>query len=244
MYYLGSNNLLFYKIKFKVTFPCNFKLQRYPFGPHVCNVSFSLRERKRNMLFEERPSTLLNYRGSDDLLEFKLTKVTFQTLYQITEDVRSSIVLSLHLRTQSEFHILNSFAPSALMFFIVLSTLFYPVSDFNERIMVSLTALLVLAALFTQASSSSVKTPYYKLLDVWYAALILLCFIVVIVNASVHSLRQKKGGSVKVSPMLGQIHYDQSYRRAVICNLVSKIVVIILFLSLVTLFVLFSVDLI
>lgn len=46
--------------------------------------------------------------------------------------------------------------------------------------MISLTAQLVLAALFTSTTQSSVKTPYLKLIDVWYAAIITFCFVIVI----------------------------------------------------------------
>ncbi|KAG7173327.1 hypothetical protein Hamer_G022682, partial [Homarus americanus] len=58
--------------------------------------------------------------------------------------------------------------------------------DFTNRIMVSLTAQLVLAALFTSTTQSSVKTPYLKLIDVWYAAVITFCFVIVITQTLVN----------------------------------------------------------
>lgn len=63
--------------------------------------------------------------------------------------------------------------------------------DFTNRIMISLTAQLVLAALFTSTTQSSVKTPYLKLIDVWYAAVITFCFVIVIsqtvINVVLHA---------------------------------------------------------
>ena len=121
--------------------------------------------------------------------------------------------------------------------------------DFNERIMVSLTALLVLAALFSQASSTSVKTPYYKLIDVWYAALIALCFAAVIMITCVNALKNKKAPDVviKIKPVGGRLcattEYPGSPRsKAVVCNFVSQLILIVLFAILVILYMLFASD--
>ena len=49
----------------------------------------------------------------------------------------------------------------------------------QDRIMVSLTSLLVLSALFVQTSQMIPKTAYLKLIDVWYTVLIILDFTVI-----------------------------------------------------------------
>lgn len=65
--------------------------------------------------------------------------------------------------------------------------------DFTNRIMISLTAQLVLAALFSSTTQSSVKTPYLKLIDVWYAVIITSCFLIIVlqtlINVIFHSNR-------------------------------------------------------
>ncbi|KAK3886910.1 hypothetical protein Pcinc_008966, partial [Petrolisthes cinctipes] len=66
--------------------------------------------------------------------------------------------------------------------------------DFTNRIMISLTSQLALAALFTSTNQSSVKTPYLKLIDVWYAAVITFCFVIVIsqtvINVLLHTSKR------------------------------------------------------
>lgn len=172
----------------------------------------------------ENLSTLypLNYLGEHDLLDYYLDNVTV--------DIQNPyLTLTLHLSGRYEYHLLNSFCPSALMFVISYSTLFFPINDFNERIMGSLTSLLVLAGLFAQASGSYIKTPYFKLIDVWYAVLILLCFVVVTTNSLVNSFRPKNGSGKK-------------NRRAKVCNKIAKIVVMVIFVSLLVVFFLFGVE--
>nr|XP_053636379.1 glutamate-gated chloride channel alpha-like [Cherax quadricarinatus] len=133
----------------------------------------------------------VHYSGDHNLLDYKLIKVSGETVVDAHEKGGESsfAVITLYLQSLCDYHLLNSFAPSCLMFVISYATFFFPIEDFNERIMVSLTSLLVLAGLFAQATGSYVKTPYYKLLDIWYVILIAFCFCVVIVNVAVNSVR-------------------------------------------------------
>ncbi|MPC32133.1 Glycine receptor subunit alpha-2 [Portunus trituberculatus] len=69
----------------------------------------------------------------------------------------------------------------------------------QDRIMVSLTSLLVLTGLMTQTSQSIPKTAYLKLIDVWYIVLIFIDFLIIVVLAVIENLRQHtKSGEVKV----------------------------------------------
>uniref|UniRef100_A0A0P4WKC2 Neurotransmitter-gated ion-channel transmembrane domain-containing protein n=1 Tax=Scylla olivacea TaxID=85551 RepID=A0A0P4WKC2_SCYOL len=64
------------------------------------------------------------------------------------------------------------------------------VACIQDRIMVSLTSLLVLTGLMTQTSQSIPKTAYLKLIDVWYIALIFMDFMIIVVLAVIENLRQ------------------------------------------------------
>lgn len=194
-YFDGWEQPLRYEMKFRTTIPCNFRLHRYPFGSHTCPGTFYVLNggQLQSMVFRSaQASRHVNYTGKHDLREYKLLRITY-------DHDDKFIVLRLHLKSLYDYHLMNSFLPSAIVFMISLTTLFFPVRDFNERIMVSLTVLVVLAALFTQASSASVKTPYFKLLDVWYTALVALCFFVVVVNAVIHHIINRKDFTAPVA---------------------------------------------
>jgi len=47
---------------------------------------------------------------------------------------------------------------------------------------VSLTSHFILASLFIAVTKNSTKTPYLKLIDVWYAIVMTYCFTVIILQ--------------------------------------------------------------
>lgn len=59
--------------------------------------------------------------------------------------------------------------------------------------MVSLTSLLVLAALFSQTSQSIPKTAYLKHIDVWYIVLISYDFLIIVVLVIIENIRLRVG---------------------------------------------------
>ncbi|KAK7077205.1 hypothetical protein SK128_002163 [Halocaridina rubra] len=60
---------------------------------------------------------------------------------------------------------------------------------FQDRIMVSLTSLLVLSSLFNQSSSSLPKTSYFKLVDVWFLTSIVTIFVIIVIQTILDHLR-------------------------------------------------------
>nr|XP_027209088.1 uncharacterized protein LOC113802683 [Penaeus vannamei] len=61
--------------------------------------------------------------------------------------------------------------------------------DFQDRIMVSLTSLLVLVTFFSQTTQSIPKTSYVKLIDAWYLSLIVEDFLVIVVLVYIERTR-------------------------------------------------------
>lgn len=120
------------------------------------------------------------------------------------------------------------------MFLICYLSLFFPIEYFSERISVTLTSLLVLVTLFSQAMNTYVKTPYYKLIDVWYVVLIFLCFAIVVANALVNSLR--------VSKVNSQEDLNEKLLAAKKCNTAAKALLATCFVVLILMFVLYSQD--
>lgn len=215
----------------EVDFPCQMRLIRYPFGTYMCNLT--LRTDLFTLWLSETPSkdgyVDIFYYKDRDLLDFRLVKVTVENNIRLKR-----YILILHLAAQPDYHITNSFLPSSLMFLICYLSLFFPTGCFNERIMVSLTALLVLVTLFSSATNSYVRTPYYKLIDVWYVALIVLCFVVVVANALVNCL--------SVTKLTSQRDLGKEVKVAKRCNTACQVLLAACSVVLVVVFVLFSRD--
>ncbi|XP_050704516.1 uncharacterized protein LOC126989965 [Eriocheir sinensis] len=163
--------------------PCHFQLMRYPFDMQRCNISFMLMNAPWTRVFRKAtPGQHVDYLDSRRvLLEYELYALTTEVgAFLQGTDNNTYFALTFHLRRLYGYHVTNSYFPSLLMFVISWATFFFQIEDFTNRIMIALTAQLVLAALFTSTNQSSVKTPYLKLIDVWYAAIITFCFVIVI----------------------------------------------------------------
>ena len=64
----------------------------------------------------------------------------------------SEITVSVRFNRRYEFYLLSLYIPTTLLVIIAYCTLFYNPADFNSRIVVALTDLLVLTSLYTQVS--------------------------------------------------------------------------------------------
>ncbi|MCL4130380.1 UNVERIFIED_CONTAM: hypothetical protein GTU68_051643 [Idotea baltica] len=110
----------------------------------------------------------------------------------------SSVAIKVRFMRRYGFYLLTLYIPSVLLVTIAYATLFFNPDDFNSRIVVALTALLVLSSLFTQTSNSLPKTSYFKLVDVWLFFSTVIIFIVVLFHtlAEYHSYKpHNKPGS-------------------------------------------------
>lgn len=77
------------------------------------------------------------------------------------------------------------FVPTTLINLISFATFLFKWFDFQNRIMVSLTALLVLSTLFSQISDQLPKTSYSKLIDMWFLSSIVFAFVTIITHTIV-----------------------------------------------------------
>ncbi|XP_042893862.1 acetylcholine-gated chloride channel subunit acc-1-like [Penaeus japonicus] len=81
--------------------------------------------------------------------------------------------------------ILTMFVPTTIISLIGYGTFFFKWYDFTNRVMVSLTVLLVLTQLFSQTSDMLPKTSYFKLIDIWFFGSITYTFVVIVVHTVV-----------------------------------------------------------
>ncbi|XP_071513084.1 uncharacterized protein [Panulirus ornatus] len=196
--------------------PCRFQLQMYPFDVQLCNLSFMVVNAPSTHVFRKSsPGNHVPYLNARRvLLEYVLEEQTTKVGWFLQgTDNNTYFVLTYHLRRLYGYHVMNSFFPSLLMFFISYATFYFQLEDFTNRIMISLTAQLVLAALFTSTTQSSVKTPYLKLIDVWYAAIITFCFLIIIaqtiINAVLHGGGRLPPALTSGEQMLRPLHRNK-----------------------------------
>ncbi|XP_018010047.1 uncharacterized protein LOC108667524 [Hyalella azteca] len=186
----GSSFELVYSLTGIFRIPCQFNLRKYPFGDQKCELNIWVDATEfRQIVYErfaDQPEEDVKFSGRNDVREYWVSRT-----WRKEVNDNHSVSLIIELQSLYGYHVLNSYFTSLLIVLISFSTAIFRVEDFNERIMVSLTALLVLTALLTQANSSSVQTSYLKLLDVWYAALIAFSFMTVLANTILNFYHHK-----------------------------------------------------
>ncbi|KAK7085404.1 hypothetical protein SK128_011916, partial [Halocaridina rubra] len=187
--YPGTENSLKLTETYFVKVSCQMKFGIYPFDTQHCYFKIRLQYFTRDLVVFKTFSTVVEYLGARTLREYAIRSVTM-----IQEDWNSysGFKVTISLDNLSGFHITTTYIPTFLMVIIAYSTLFFDLDDFNDRIMVSLTALLVLATLFTQISETTPRTSYLKLLDVWFVATIFMNFAIVILLVVINFLKMKE----------------------------------------------------
>nr|XP_027216912.1 glutamate-gated chloride channel-like [Penaeus vannamei] len=214
--YSGSNNTLVMETESTLEFTCQFQLQMYPVDRQNCFLLFTLPGLSKDFGLLIKDEDGVTFEGSRYLLEYELVGETlteemegrFSLMQGEILDIQKRLTFKPYIDIRLEFrnlygyYIGNTFVPSLFLVIIVYLTLYFDINDFEDRVMVSLTSLLVLATFFTQTSSSIPRTSYLKLIDAWYVALICQNFLVIVSLVVVENLRLRdKPMTTRVTPM-------------------------------------------
>lgn len=182
----------------RITWNCGFILYLFPFGSQNCTFFLQTNNPLGSAvhLFHRKPNytgiIILNNQVGEVLGEYELV---------IADDTPEGehVKFVLSLKSAWGYYLLNSYLPSFLIFLLACSTFFFPIESFNERVMVSLTSLLVLTTFFDQTSQSVVHTSYPKLIDYWFTLLIVANFLVMMANVVINSVSQMHDKASEIS---------------------------------------------
>ncbi|XP_076047393.1 glutamate-gated chloride channel alpha-like [Oratosquilla oratoria] len=172
----GRESALWLVREYQTIFSCDFDLLMYPFDKQLCSMKLMLTSASSEYLTFDGSNSQVEYTGSRSLLEYHIDNIVLEVnnaseLAQLTITVKVSRL--------SGYVVLTIFIPTTTLLVITYLTLFFRPDIFEVRVMTSLTALLVMAALFTQASSSLPSTSYFKMIDIWLLFCTLLIFVII-----------------------------------------------------------------
>lgn len=91
---------------------------------------------------------------------------------------KSILSVMLKFRRQYSGYLITTIIPILLLTIIAFLTFFFEKEDFTNRVMVTLSSLIVLASLFSQSSSALPDTSYTKCIDVIFLSPIFLLSLV------------------------------------------------------------------
>lgn len=92
----------------------------------------------------------------------------------------------------------------------------------QNRVMVSLTSLLVLMSLFSQTAETIPRTSYIKLVDAWFITVIVLSFSIIITIIVIEYI--KRENEIKVKNSLKIKPYDSREKSVKVLDIDKKIV--------------------
>lgn len=111
--------------------------------------------------------------------------------------------------------------------------------------MAALTALLVLATLFTQVSESLPKTSYFKMVDIWLLFCIIVIFLIIVFHSIIDNYidyddgpdavvsfatidEEKKRNSTKIVDLIKHGTQGSSYKKLHLWIFISRVVTFVL----------------
>ena len=161
----GENNTLYITMRYRLKYNCKFWLRGFPFDRQNCPFIIQMKSDKITTVSLEKAQPPVRYDGPDVVEQFTIQNYTVVTN---TNSRRTSFNLTITMVRVYTDQLITAFFPTSLLWILAYLTLFISLDDFSDRIMVSVTALLVLAALLSSINSSLPDTSYFKYIDLWF----------------------------------------------------------------------------
>ncbi|XP_063600331.1 uncharacterized protein LOC134776511 [Penaeus indicus] len=194
--FLGSENSLLQVQKLTVATSCQFDLEKFPFDTQRCSMIIKLSDITKNYVRLTADADSVVFSGRRGMLQYKLV---YEKIAEKDLGDYSMVEVQLYLENLSTFYITSTYVPTLIIVVIGYLVFFFPINNFNERIMVGLTGLLVEATFFSQVNSSIPNTSYMKLVDIWMVFCILILFQVVVSVVIIHYFCDMKTWPVRAN---------------------------------------------
>ena len=207
--YDGGENRLFVSQRHRVMYNCDFQFKYFPFDTQTCNFKMRMEVDKFSAISFKRYKDAryegfgVEYVGQRIFSEFEIDRVTAKTG---TKESHTFYEFTIEFHRIWTDQIIGTFFPTILLWLLAYFSLFIRLENFNERVMLAVTTLLVLAALLSSIKDRIPGTSYFKYIDLW--VLWYTCFIF---SISVFHVLLHKGGekmknkkiSVKAEGIIG-----------------------------------------
>ncbi|KAK7072231.1 hypothetical protein SK128_020363 [Halocaridina rubra] len=227
--YPGTKNSLKLTQTYHVEVSCQMRFAAYPFDVQLCLFNIRMQYFTKDLVIFNTSSFDVEYTGARTLREYEVVSIT---LSQDDANGYSRLTVVIRFDSLWGFHIISTYLPTFLMVVIAYSTLYFDLKDFNDRIMVSLTALLVLATLFTQISVTTPRTSYLKLLDVWFVGSIFFNFAIVILLVVINYFLMNENQDLPADTLKKKFHQSLPLRSSKL-NRMSQVFIPVILLTLV-----------
>ncbi|XP_037775243.1 uncharacterized protein LOC119572296 [Penaeus monodon] len=173
---------------FEASFKCHFKLNLFPFDIHVCAANISLMQFSKSFRGVYRYVNVSGTPQTPELPLFTPSRVCYSPEFDENGNV-TTISFKVLLQRRYGSYIFTTFGPCLVLTLIGYLTLFFGVDNFSDRIMVTLSCLIVVAALFAQIATTTPFSACPKAIDMIFLAIIIRLFFVVLHHSIYYLLR-------------------------------------------------------
>ena len=180
----GENNLIKISQRFHIVYNCLFDVEKFPFDNGACNFTMSIKSHKHvAVLFKENGGII--YPGSKNVHQFTVGEI--ETKIENTND-SSKYIFIIPLNRNFTNQLIATFIPTFILLLLAYSTLFINIEHSSDRLMVTVTSLLVFAALLDSINQDLPKTSYIKFVDLWFVLHITGIFIMILYHIILDSI--------------------------------------------------------
>jgi hypothetical protein len=123
----------------------------------MCKMIFEVLDGTDDFVRLEKDGSGVELIGVHELMEYE---IQMEVLHIETVDQTSRAVVKIVFRRNMEFHVTNTFLQTFILIAVGLITLFFDVDNFSDRIMVTLTTMLVVATITSSIQSASETATY------------------------------------------------------------------------------------
>jgi len=180
--YSGVDSNIIMKREYFIDWACDYDLIYFPFDTQVCKMVFDMTGGTKEYLRMAVDENGVEYLGEEYLLEYRVGGMLLKEINDSSAKY-SSMKVSLILTRRWFYHGISVFLQSILLLIVAYMTFYYRVDNFQDRVMVSITCMLVIANVQSSINEMVPKTSYLKMIDYF----LIYSFNIIIVVMAYHT---------------------------------------------------------
>jgi len=191
--YEGVNSPMVMRREYFIEFNCDYNLLMYPFDTQVCEMQFQINgiPKQYLKLGVQTPAGCdtcdgASYLGNRNLVEYIIGDSMMDAMDNDTDKTGKVRVMTVFKRKWT-YHFWTIFLQSVLLISVAYMTFYFKISNFQDRIMIAITTMMVVATIQSSINKMVPKTAYYKMIDYW----LLYSFNIIIIIMIVHTIMDK-----------------------------------------------------
>lgn len=188
--YRGVDSPMVMTREYFIEFNCDYDLIMYPFDTQICEMLFQINGIPKQYLKLGVQTPMgcatcdgATYLGNRQLVEYVIGDSLMDEMLNDTDDTGKVRVMTVFKRKWT-YHFWTVFFQSIVLLIVAYMTFYFKMSNFQDRIMIAITTMMVVATIQSSVGKMIPKTAYYKMIDAW----LLYTFNIIIIIMIVHTI--------------------------------------------------------